>query len=508
MYGSHTLRSRSVALALSSPYVLSLPFAALFCTFAIWNGFPILFFDSVDYLQRPADTLARLGFVTEWTTPANGGEGASTAASSGAPDDGPWLAGRSVWYGVAALMLSAVAGPGAIVFAQAYLLAAVLAVAWVRGLGGGARGYAALCILLLLGSTAAAFVATILPDVLAGIAVLSAGIALVWWERLTQADRWFLAGAAAFAAASHDSILAVLAAGLVLAVAAWWSAPKLASGRTFRLVRTTVLVAGVCGGLAASVAFHLTAQAVTGERPLRLPFLSARLATADVGRAFLAETCPRSGFELCDHQDKLRGSWIEFTFSADPSVGVFKTVAPAAQRRLSDEQFAFALQVVAHDPVGSAALLSGAFGKQARMMSLKNFRAGDSAPYLLKQLRPELREPLVRSRVYRDPGFLSGLSRFYQVVAALAFAVLAAGVAAALLTRRFTPVTGFAAAMLTGMALNAAVCGVLASPYDRFQARVAWILPFAAAVLLREAYATRQSRPAAKPAAVQVIGKA
>lgn len=500
---------RSAASWSTSPYLLALPFAVLFCGFAFWNGYPILFFDSIDYLQRPADTLARFGLVTDWVTPGHLATSAVTdAGSSAAPDDGPWMAGRSVWYGLPALFLSALAGPGAIVFAQAYLFAIVLAIAWIRGLGGAAVGYAVVCLLLLAGSAASAFAAIVLPDVLSGVAILAAATGLIWWERLARTDRWFLAGVTAFAAASHDSILGVLAAALVIALLAWSLAPRVLSAPRFRLARASVLAAGVCGGLAATATFHLTAQAVTGEAPLRLPFLTARLATADVGRAFLAETCPDSGFAVCAHQDKLGGTWIDFMFSADPGVGVFRTATLDERRRLSGEQFAFALRVVAHDPVASAVLLTGAASKQASMMSLKNFRATDSAPYLLAQLQPEVREPLVKSRVYRDPVFLDRLSGFYHAVAVLSVGILAAGVVAAFLRRHASPAAGFAASMLVGLALNAVICGVLASPYDRFQARVAWILPFAAAVLLREAYATRPSRSEVRPAPVQVIGRA
>lgn len=504
-------RDETLRRLLRSPYALAVPAAVLFCSFAVWNGFPILFFDSVDYLQRLADTLARFGFSTDWTTPLDD-PSASTAVGPVTPsahDDGPWLAGRSVWYGGAALLLSVLGGPGAIVFAQAYLLSAVLAVSWIRGLDGGAYGYAAVCVLLLVASTASAFAAIVLPDIFSGMAILAAATGLAWWDRLTRSDRLFLAGVAAFAAASHDSILAVLAAGLALAV------PAIALSRKYRPdlglspARAAVLAAGVVGGLAASLVFHVGSLAVTGEKPLRLPFLSARLATAEVGRDYLAETCPGSGFALCDQQHKLGGDWIEFTFSPDPAVGVFTPASPALQRRLSDEQVRFAAAVVTHAPARSLALLTGAATRQAGMVSLRNFRATDSAPYLLAQLSPPLREPLERSRVYRDPRFLDRLSDFYGVVAALAAVGAVSGIAVAAIRRRWTATTGFGAALLAGLALNAAVCGVLASPYDRFQARVAWILPFAAAVLLREAYRARQSRPAARPAPVQeVIGRA
>ena len=44
--------------------------------------------------------------------------------------------------------------------------------------------------------------------------------------------------------------------------------------------------------------------------------------------------------------------------------------------------------------------------------------------------------------------------------------------AAAWRQRRFALLVG------AGVVVNGLVCGVLASPYDRFQARVVWLVPF------------------------------
>jgi len=37
--------------------------------------------------------------------------------------------------------------------------------------------------------------------------------------------------------------------------------------------------------------------------------------------------------------------------------------------------------------------------------------------------------------------------------------------------------------LLLGLFLNALICGVLASPYGRFQARIIWLLPVLAALV-------------------------
>ena len=48
--------------------------------------------------------------------------------------------------------------------------------------------------------------------------------------------------------------------------------------------------------------------------------------------------------------------------------------------------------------------------------------------------------------------------------------------------------------VLAALLLNAAICGVLSGPNDRYQARVAWLLPLMAAGLMAR---SRQPRAAA-----------
>jgi hypothetical protein len=46
-----------------------------------------------------------------------------------------------------------------------------------------------------------------------------------------------------------------------------------------------------------------------------------------------------------------------------------------------------------------------------------------------------------------------------------------------------------------GVMLNALICGALAAPYDRFQARVIWLVPVAASVLVPLALRAKAPSP-------------
>jgi hypothetical protein len=119
---------------------------------------------------------------------------------------------------------------------------------------------------------------------------------------------------------------------------------------------------------------------------------------------------------------------------------------------------------------------------------------------------PEDLVPLIKSSVIYDaPGWATFVTRMTQ-------AVTAASVAALLLwaslpsdrgrmevARRLNIVV---AVTVAGVLANAVICGVLASPYGRFQARVVWLLPLlvflTVAVRLRRAAKPERSPREAK----------
>ncbi len=119
---------------------------------------------------------------------------------------------------------------------------------------------------------------------------------------------------------------------------------------------------------------------------------------------------------------------------------------------------------------------------------------------------------LAASRGYRQPqwnGVMTALT-WVSVGSAAAFALLSwrrrrMGRARSLPHR----MTQCIALALAGVAVNALVCGLLASPLDRFQARVVWVLPLAAwlAALARHPRAVHR-QPSPKDLSPQAFASA
>jgi len=78
--------------------------------------------------------------------------------------------------------------------------------------------------------------------------------------------------------------------------------------------------------------------------------------------------------------------------------------------------------------------------------------------------------------------------------------VIALFVVAAMLLRRIprtppgSPTVPIIIWTVIGILVNAAVCGILSGPHDRYAARVAWLLPFAA-LLIAESLLSKAGRP-------------
>ena len=242
---------------------------------ALWNGFPLLEYDSGGYLARCFE--------------------------------GTLEVSRSTVYG---LFLAALARPD---FWPAIAVQAALTV-WIIALMLRAHGLGARPA-VLLGTVAVLAVATTLPwiasilltDIFAGLGVLALYLMTLRGEMLAGWERAGLVVLTAFAAASHGATLAVLLALLALAIIVTLFNRKL------------VPRAGLGRGIAALVLgplMLLTANyAVAGRLAwtpggIALPF--GRMLQDGIVARYLADHCPDPRLKLCAHRHELPTDADEF----------------------------------------------------------------------------------------------------------------------------------------------------------------------------------------------------
>jgi hypothetical protein len=181
----------------------------------------------------------------------------------------------------------------------------------------------------------------------------------------------------------------------------------------------------------------------------------------------------------------------DFLWKSGPE-GVFAGISPEKRRELSNEQMRFALAVIRFDPWGQLTASLKDAAMQLTDLGLTEFQytdlekegfAGKIPGAHLKTLR--------QSAAYRGTMPMRYFDAWLQVSVVLAgLAVTAVLLRRGLRARASSRVVPIVIWIVIGILVNAAVCGIFSGPHDRYSARVAWLLPFAA-LLIAEALRSR-----------------
>jgi hypothetical protein len=299
------------------------------------------------------------------------------------------------------------------------------------------------------------------------------------WRDLLRLDRIFAVAAISFAVLSHNAFL-MLATALVSASILWWALHGRRRGAQFSRGQLAALVVPLLVGAAGVLAFDAAAKSATGHPPLSYPFLTARFVKLDVGRRDLDQACP--GYHLCKVRERLPIPWNVFLFRPAEAGGIYKSMTKSEKQQLGDEQFRFVVGVIRSEPLGVARSLAGDGLAQIVTIDLEDIRQAPKLPFFSKNIPAPVLARAEQSRMWLYPGPLNTIDRLQWPGLAIS---LAAAAAAALRARALgRPVQGkdLLFWILAGVVFNALVCGMLVSPWARFQARIIWLVVFGAAV--------------------------
>ncbi|SDW56696.1 acyltransferase family protein [Roseicitreum antarcticum] len=512
---------------------------------ALMNGAPFIYFDSVYYVSSTdAIRTALEGLLSFGSdTAATGADLAASApqlagdvAMPAGPADGATevvYRNRSLYFRIIASAMQAVGGGWPMIALYGALTTWMLALIWTRGLGRRLTGrwlagVGAIGLLTPLGL----FAGLAMPDLLAGLLILAVALLVACWHSLTRMQRAILCTTALFAMISHGSHLllgAALGAGLLATTLR----------RPGATLGALAVLASVGGAALLDTASVRLLERSDDRTIIHRPHLTAHLIDSQVGTHYLRRHCPESGFAVCAYADQAPMHWIGFLF-ADHNLptGPFPNDPVAMSIALSEEQTRFALAVFADAPLRTLGFAMAASAEQ-----LVRFASnGVQMPPAIFEERaitfPGSVQAATRASViHGNPGLLGALTltTWIVVLAALIFGGRAARqlyldaqrrrdalpVGRALSTAANT-IAGLnqaaegrivrthgtesraaqarkvemlrrahlhqglliVAVLLAGIVLNAVICGVLASPYDRFQARVIWLLPVAMLALV------------------------
>jgi len=448
---------------------------------SVWivNGRPLFYYDTAAYVKQGQAALAQLGLIHLPEAAAGDGTGGATVAK--ATVDGS----RSPVFSVLAGGFAAMGAIGGLLVPDllALLLMVGLAVrvirrTWMRGASGLRLGGLAL-IVASLGSLPF-YVAYLMPDLLTPVLILAVAALAIFGSRMGPWELVLGYLLASFATVVHLSHLpiAILAVGAGVVLAwfigrrGWWKGPA-------------VLVLVLLTAFAQQAAFRAVAAKAAHAEVTILPFLTARLIQDGPGQTWLAARCPDAGVATCllwaelqKSDDPYRLTASHIVFEKGERLGSFQHLSEADRAAVSRDQIAFAKSVVRAYPFAVAGAFLHNVGLQFTRVSVVMTLPSDTVVGANTSVTEAMGGPLAIGRLGWPAPWADPLTRAQSALyaAALGF-VLALVVLPGALPREMRL---FVLMILAGILANAAVCGGISQPSDRYGSRVIWLLPFTA----------------------------
>jgi hypothetical protein len=306
----------------------------------------------------------------------------------------------------------------------------------------------------------------LLTDIFAGLSVLSLFILVVYGDKTTPIEKTMLFAFTAFAAASHSATLAVLLGLCCLG----WIAQPLLDGR--------LTVAGLARGsltIVAGAALLLSANyALSGKfawTPGGYGVSFGRMMQDGIVARYLREHCPQQPLKLCPYRNELPATADQFLWGNS----MFNTLGRF--QGMNDEMGFIVLHSLAAYPVWQAEAAIAATAQQ-----LVDVGTGEGTngwiPHTYGIIERYLPTQLPAMRAARQQHWDINFApvNWIHIPVALASMLLAAIIfGRALWYRRMDDVALLAATVTLAMLGNAFVCGVISGPHDRYGARMVWI---------------------------------
>lgn len=414
----------------------------LFLAIALWNGFPLVFYDTGGYL-------------------AEGLQGA-------------FLAERSPVYSLLLFLTGSTFSLWPVVILQSAMTAWLIAETARAELGKfSLPRFLAIGATLMFFTGIGWYTGQVEPDCMTAMVVLGAYLLLFRYTLLSTPRRAGVIAVTGLAAASHPSHLGLMA-GLVLVA--------IAIRLIHRDQHLRVLPAAVALLLSFVLIFAsnyaLTRQVfLTRSAPA---FVFARLMQDGIVKRLLDDTCPGSGYRLCAYKNRLKtraDAWLWAPDSLFRAEGGFHGDHSEESRIIADSIRRYPLLQV----------------KAAIEDSLKQFftfKTGDgieSQEWVLKpvigKMMPAQLPQYLAARQQRNVFHFAALNMIHVTVGMLSLLGLMSLLYRQVIRRRWGEAT-LPGLVLVALIGNAIICGTFSNPHDRYQSRLIW-LPLLVLVLAR-----------------------
>jgi hypothetical protein len=407
---------------------------------ALWNGYPLLQWDTGGYLARWYEGYLVPSRSTAFGLYLHFGE-----------DSGFWLN-----LGIQAL-------------ATLWILQLTLRVLDMmrplRLLG--------LSIVLTLATALPWLASMLLTDIFAGLSVLSLFVLVLHGDRISTIEKSLLFAFTAFAAATHSATLGVLLGlcGVGWIARAFLPARFTASG----LVQGSLtIVAGAAMLLVAN--FALSGQLAWTPGGYGVAF--GRMMQDGIVARYLRDHCPQARLKLCPYRDQLPATADEFLWgnSMFNSLGRFKG--------MNDEMGFIVTHSLAEYPLWQAEAAIVATAEQ-----LDHVATGEGTngwiPHtygIIERYVPAQLKPMRAAHQQHWDIHFAAINRIHVPVALVSILLVFAMFGRAIWRRQLDDLTLLAATVSLALLGNAFICGVISGPHDRYGARMVWVATFVALI--------------------------
>ena len=417
---------------------------------ALWNGFPLLQYDTGGYIAR-------------WY-------------------EGTLEVSRSTVYG---LFLNALTRPD---FWPAILIQAAVTV-WILSLILRLHGLGSRAVVIVIAAlsvlTALPFIVDVLlTDIFAGLAVLALYLLLRFSDKLERWERYALLVFIAVSSATHSAtmlvLLAMLATGFLVAL---FDRKLIAFSQIGRGVGALLL------GAAMLVAANYAVAGRVSWTPGGVGIVFGRMLQTGIATRYLDDHCPDPRLRLCDHRGELPASADEFFWGASvfDQLGRFdglddemRTIVIGSLAQYPWQQ----LQAAISGTLEQLVLAATGYGIHTEIWHTHG---------MIENFVPAALAGMRAARQFKGELNFTAINRVHLPVAWASLALLGAVIGLGIRQARFADLAWLAGATAVALLANAFACGALSNPHDRYGSRMAWLATLVALLTMARQWINQQS---------------
>ena len=339
--------------------------------------------------------------------------------------------------------------------------------------------------LLLILSTALPWLASmLLTDIFAGLSVLSLFILTVHGNRISNTEKFSLFVFTAFAAATHSATFGVL---FGLCLVAWVAKPFLRKRLSLSgLVQGSLTI--VVGGLMLlSANYALSGK--WGWTPGGYGVAFGRMMQDGIVTRYLNDHCPHENLKLCPYRNELPATADEFLWGKS----MFNTLGRF--EGMDSEMSYIVLHSLADYPALQAKAALVAMGQQ-----LLNVATGEGTsgwiPHtygIIERYIPSQIKPMRAARQQQWELHFEYVNWLHVPVALASMLALVGLLGHSAASRRLDDLSLLAATVSIALLGNAFICGVISGPHDRYGARMVWLATFVVLMALARRFGDDRS---------------